>query len=129
MARRILTAIEYPTRKVFRVVMDDSIPEWVHPSDAGAAHTADTARGPTLNGGARGDLNPSLRPGIECHSCVSNHDIREVIFDREERDVEDPPGSGAIRRKTNLELAAEILVRLQEPAAPVTIAALQDTVI
>ena len=46
MARRIVEATDYGFRKVIRVTMNDSIPEWVHPDASFAPHTPATARAP-----------------------------------------------------------------------------------
>lgn len=126
MARRIISATDYGFRKVIKVVMNDAIPEWVHPIDGGATHTPVTARGPfifdeTTGIKIPGSLNPSLQAGVECHSCVFNHTIREFIFTGEELLVEDLPGSGTFRHKTNDELVAEIEFRLlaRPPAIPI----------
>lgn len=119
MARRIVSATDYGSRKVIRVVMDDAIPEWVHPIDNGAPHLPANARGPFLPDGTPGPLDPSLQAGTECHACVFNQDVREYIFTREELQVEDPPDSGIFRNKTDAELVVEIQLRLI-PAPPAT---------
>ncbi len=145
MSRRIVSATDYGFRKVIRVVMDDAIPEWVHPSDAGAPHTPATARGPGPDRGTRGPLDPSLDAGTECHSCVFNHDMREFIFTGEELQVEDPPvedppvedppgmgdfrPSGTFRNKTHAELVVEIQLRLLPVPPPVPIGQLTNQII
>ena len=123
MPRRILSATDYGFRKVFRVLMDDALPEWVHPIDGGAAHTAATARD------ANGALDPSLRPGTECHSCVFNRDVREYTFTREELQIEAPPDSGVFRNKTDAELVVEIQLRLLPVPPPVPIGAVTNQII
>lgn len=125
---KILTAIDYGFRKVIRVVMDDSIPEWMHPD--GSLHTDATARGPSkhvvikadplrgieaFEGQVPGDLTPGLAPGTECHDCRHNWDIREAVFTGRELYSGD-------RLKTIDELWAEALVRLGSAPVRRTIA-------
>lgn len=129
MPRRITSATDYGFRKVIRVVMDDAIPEWVHPINTGAPHTPPTARGPFLPDGTPGALDPSLAAGTECHACVFNHDVREFIFTREELQIEDPTGSGVLRNKTDSELVVEIQLRLIDPPRPTPIGPLQNQII
>lgn len=80
MARRVLDAMDYTFRKVIRVVMDDSIPAFIHPEDSGVPHEPGLARGPALPDGSRGPLDSSLAAGTECHACVSNWIVEEFIF-------------------------------------------------
>lgn len=129
MVKRIVSAIDYGFRKVIRVVMDDAIPEWVHPIDGGAAHVPTNARGPFLPDGTPGPLDPSLQAGTECHACVFNHDVREFIFTGEEIQIEDPAGSGVFRNKTDSELVIEIQFRLLPPEPVTPIGRLQNQVI
>ena len=129
MARRIIAATDYGFRKVIRVVMDDTRPEWVHPDDAGLAHSPGLARGRANPDGSRGGLDPTLAPGTECHACVFNHDVREITFTGEELDIEDPPRSGTIRPKTDAELVAEVQLRLVDRPQPRLIGELQNMVI
>ncbi len=129
MPRRILSATDYGFRKVIGVVMNDAIPEWIHSIDAGAPHTPATARGAFLPDGTPGALDPSLRPGIECHACVFNHDVREYTFTREELQIEDPPDSGVFRNKTDSELVVEIQFRLLPVPSPVPIGPLTNQII
>ncbi len=117
MPRSIASATDYGWRKVIRVVMDDTIPEWVHPEDDNAAHTSLTARGAMLPNGARGPITPNLIAGSECHACVFNQDVREFIFTRDELQVEEPRASGQFRMKTESELVTEIQLKLL-PLAP-----------
>lgn len=129
MPRRILSATDYGFRKVIRVVMNDAIPEWIHPIDAGAAHSPGNARGPFLPDGSPGPLDPSLAAGTECHACVFNHDVQEFTFTREELQIEDPPDSGVFRNKTDTELVVEIQLRLTAAPPPVPIGALTNQII
>lgn len=129
MASRIVSATDYGFRKVLRVVMNDAVPEWVHPIDAGAAHVPTNARGPFLPDGTPGPLDPSLQAGTECHACVFNHDVREFIFTGEELQIEDPPGSGTFRNKTDAELVVEIQLRLIPAPRPTPIGNLQNQII
>ncbi len=80
---RIQKATDYGFRKVVRVVVNDDEPEWIHPRDRDAAHTADTARG------ADGELDATLAAGTECHACVLNWDIREIVFEGSDLELED----------------------------------------
>lgn len=129
MPRRIISATDYGFRKVIRVVMDDAIPEWIHPGDGGGTHTAATARGPRDVDDNPGVLDPTLRAGTECHACVFNQDVREFTFSREEFEIEDPPGSGLLRNRSDLELVTEIQLGLT-PAPPATpIGPLQNAII
>ncbi len=86
MSSQIIFAADYGFRKVIRVVMDSTIPKWLHPID-GAEHTLLTARGHSLPDGTPGPLDPSLQAGTECHTCVFNHDVREFIFTHEKLQV------------------------------------------
>lgn len=129
MPRRIISATDYGFRKVIRVVMNDAIPEWVHPIDGGAPHTPQTARGPFLPDGTPGPLDPTLAAGTECHACVFNWDVREYTFTREELQIEDPPDSGIFRNKTNSELVIEIQLRLLPTPPPVPIGPLSNRII
>lgn len=134
MPRRIVSATDYGFRKVFRVVMNDSIPEWIHPIDDDAVHTPDTARGPFITDPLTGVvtaglLDRSLQAGTECHACVFNHDVREFIFTREEFQVEDPPGSGTLRNKTDGELVVEIQLSLMPTPPPIPIRSLATQII
>jgi len=88
MGRRILSATDYGHRKVIDVVLDDSIPEYIHPEDAGVPHAPGLARGPSVAGEIRGEVvrgsvDPNLVAGIECHACVMNWVIKEFIFEKE----------------------------------------------
>lgn len=134
MARRVISATDYGFRKVIRLLMDDLIPEWVHPGDDGAPHTPATARGAFVRDlitglVTPGPVDPSLEAGTECHACVFNHDVREFIFTGEELQVEEPPGSGTFRNKTDVELVTEIQIRLLPAPAPTPIRSLQNAII
>lgn len=134
MARRILSATDYGFRKVIRVVMDDALPEWVHPIDGGLAHTSLTARGPAIvdpvtGETAPGPLDSSLQAGTQCHACRFNHDVREFTFTREELEIEDSPGSGTFRPKTNNELVTQIQLRLLSSPPPTAIDPITNQII
>lgn len=126
MPPRILTAIDYGFRKVFRVVLDDSGPEWVHPD--GSPHTDATGRGPAKPDGTPGDLVLGLAPGTECHDCRYGWDVRECVFTGDELVVRWQGGKKKqwrSRAKTNDELLAEVRVLLAPAAPPKAIAALE----
>jgi len=83
MARRIVEASDYGFRKVIRVVRDDSIPQYIHPLDAGQPHEPGLARGPDLPDGSRGPIDRNLAMATECHACVQNWEVDEFIFEKE----------------------------------------------
>lgn len=78
---RIEKATDYGGRKVIRVLINDPDTQWVHPEDDGDAHRANLARGPRQPDGSRGELDPTLVAGTECHACVNNWDVREFQFE------------------------------------------------
>ena len=118
---RILSATDYGFRKVLRVVLDDSVPEWVH--EDGQPHTDATGRGPAAADGTPGDLTLGLAPGTECHDCRYGWDVRECVFMGDELTV--PMPKGKRRTRTNPELLAEVRRLVAPPAAPRAIAALE----
>ena len=116
----ILKATDYGFRKVIRVVLDDAVPEWVHPD--GSPHTDATGRGPEtveVDGNPQpGALTAGLAPGTECHECRYGWTVREFTFTGSEL-------YKGKRLKTNAELKAEVLAQLAPKPAPKAIAALE----
>lgn len=86
MGRRVISAMDYGFRKVIRVVVDDSIPQWIHPEDGGQPHAPGLAREVSPGGvpfeGERGALNRSLAGGTECYACKQNWIVEEYIFEQ-----------------------------------------------
>ena len=94
---KIIKATDYGFRKVVRIVMDETLPRWVHLDGKASpqTHTGDTEeKGKTV-----------------CQECRSNWDIREYQFDgnamQKLSDPEDP-GSELVD-KTDEEIMAEAL--------------------
>lgn len=83
---RIEKATDYGFRKVVRVIINDSDPQWIHPEDNGATHRSNNARGPATRNPAtgaraRGVLVPGLAAGTECHACQNNWEVQEYLYE------------------------------------------------
>ena len=94
---KIIKAKDYGFRKVIQVVMDETLPRWVHPNGTASpqTHTGDTEeRGKTV-----------------CRDCRSNWDIREYQWDGDAlqklNDPEDPESE--LIDKTDEDIMAEAL--------------------
>lgn len=108
---KIEKATDYGSRKVIRVVMNDTDPQWVHPKDAGVAHRSNLARKATKADGTRGDKDSSLAAGTECHACVQNHQVQEFLYQGDTLlKLTDPDDSDSILiPKTDQDLKDEAL--------------------
>jgi hypothetical protein len=111
---QILSATDYGTRKVVRIVIDGTKPKWVEPDGKTslASHTGDTA-----------DSDPNKT--VVCTTCQLNWDIREYQFDGDDlRKLEDPadPNSPMVDL-TDAELLSKATARaVAETSAPRVIA-------
>ena len=104
---KIIKAMDYGFRKVIVVCLNPEDPEAVHGD--GSPHT----------GAAPVGTDPSLRSWEWCHDCRYNWQVREYVWTGDK--LYTAQEDGQRRKKTDVELLAEIRRDLQALPQPVPI--------